>query len=56
MDREENQLELPLDERFRLAEQYSLDLPPPPCTPPVLHEVKPCNQLGYCYCPKCNPK
>lgn len=56
MDQDEKQPLLPLDERFREAEQYALDLPPPARTPPVLHEEKPCNRLGYCYCPKCNPR
>lgn len=56
MDHDQKQPLLPLDERFREAEQYALDLPPPARTPPVLHEEKPCNRLGYCYCPKCNPK
>jgi len=57
MDRDDQPM-LPLDERFRQAEQYTLDLPPPAAarTPPVLHEEKPCNRLGYCYCPKCNPR
>ena len=55
---DEDQPLLPLDERFRQAEQYSLDLTPPPRTQPpkTYAEEKPCGNLGYCYCPKCNPK
>ena len=52
------QKELPFDERFRKAEQYALDLPDPEPrkTPPSLHEEQTCGRLGYCYCPKCNPR
>ena len=56
MDHDEEPL-LPLDERFRKAEQYAFDfeaVPKPQPKPPDY--VKPCGNLGYCYCPKCNPK
>jgi hypothetical protein len=49
--------EVPLDQRFREAEQYSFDFTPPPQPQQVLADyVKPCGKLGYCYCPKCNPR
>jgi len=52
------QKELQFDERFRQAEQYSLDLPDPATRtkPPPTHEEKTCGRLGYCYCPKCHSK
>lgn len=48
---------LPLDERFRRAEQYALDLPEVPKEQPKPADyVKPCGRQGYCYCPRCNPR
>jgi len=56
----DNEPLLPLDERFRNAEQYALDLQPPrphqPPPPPDVEEDKPCGNVGFCYCPKCNPR
>lgn len=47
----------PLDTRAREAEQYTLDFgTPPKPQPPAPDYAKPCGNLGYCYCPKCNPK
>lgn len=58
MDRE--QPLLPLDERFREAEQYAFDFEETrrqqPQPPDVEEAKSPCGRLGYCYCPKCNPK
>jgi len=51
---DDHQMELPLDERYRRAEQYALDLAPVP-HPREKPEVT-CGRLGYCYCPKCNPR
>jgi hypothetical protein len=54
---EDDQPDLPFDERFRKAEQYAFDLTPPAQPQPVATDyVKPCGRLGYCYCPKCNPR
>jgi len=39
---------LPLDERFRQAEQYQLELEEPKHPGP--------KHAGYCYCPRCNPR
>lgn len=55
----DNEPLLPLDERFRNAEQYALDLQPPPqqqASPPDIEEPKRCGNVGFCYCPKCNPR
>jgi len=52
----DEQPNLPLDERFRQAEQYALDLEVPKPQSPTADYPKPCGNLGYCYCPKCNPK
>lgn len=53
-----NQPNLPLDERFRQAEQYALDLPDPTPRPepPKLYADTTCGKTGFCYCPKCNPR
>lgn len=51
--------EKPLDQRVREAEQFSFDFsePTPARTPtPDFQETKQCNQAGYCYCPRCNPR
>lgn len=55
---DDDQANLPLDERFRKAEQYAFDFDetPQPQPKPAADYVKPCNNLGYCYCPKCNPR
>lgn len=56
---DDKQLELPLDERYRKAEQFSLDLgeaPKQQSQPQDFAQEKTCNRAGYCYCPKCNPR
>ena len=56
MDEKDEPL-LPLDERFRQAEQYAFDFASSQQPPPVATDYeKPCGRLGYCYCPKCNPR
>lgn len=49
---------LPLDERFRNAEQFAFDFgPTQPAEPPkTFEETNTCGKLGYCYYPKCNPR
>ncbi len=52
--RDEIQLELPLDQRYRFAQGLEDDhkaIPDPWTVPAVT-----CGRLGYCYCPKCNPR
>lgn len=47
----------PLDQLVRENEQYSFDLSLPiQPQPEPTDYIKPCNRLGYCYCPKCNPR
>jgi hypothetical protein len=54
---DDDQPMLPLDERFRRAEQYTFDFTPAAQPQQVAPDyVKPCGNLGYCYCPKCNPR
>lgn len=51
--------EKPLDQRAREAEQYAFDFketPQPQPKPPDYEPPRTCNQAGYCYCPKCNPR
>lgn len=46
-----------LDQLVRENEQYAFDFPPVPQSQPEPPDyIKPCNKLGYCYCPKCNPR
>jgi len=53
----DNQKRLPFDEQaMRNAEQFALDLETPKPQPPSPDYPKPCGNLGYCYCPRCNPK
>jgi hypothetical protein len=51
---------LPLDERFRQAEQYTLDLEAPALQQPATEiESKPCpyGHKAFVYeCPYCNPR
>ena len=51
---------LPLDERFRNAEQYQLDLPPPAQTRPAAQNVAegscPFHKAFVYECRYCNPK
>jgi len=50
---------LPLDERFRQAEQLALELPEPKGKqppPPDFKKEESCGRVGFCYCPKCNPR
>lgn len=53
------QPELPLDERFRIAEQYALDLPPPtPAQPKTTVDDGSCPyHRAFVYeCRYCNPQ
>lgn len=53
------QLELPLDERYRRAEQYALDLPDPmqpQPKPEVLPGSCPRHKAFVYECPLCNPR
>jgi hypothetical protein len=58
MDAHETQPNLPLDERFRQAEQYALDLPPPTQPQPKTEIEKGCpHHKVFVYgCPFCDPR
>jgi len=53
----DNVPEKPLDQRAREAEQYSFHFEEEPKQEKEKQkEASPCGRVGYCYCPKCNPR
>lgn len=59
MDQDDEQPMLPLDERFRQAEQYQLDLPSPsqPQPQPEIADGECPYHKAFVYgCPYCNPR